>query len=109
MTKSQRKYRPPPNKIPPRVTDAGPWRGDETRAGAGGSETPEAAAERAEGNAPLSVAEAQRRSNELPDEAPSTIPPPPVDAADSRENLEEKREAAAEEHAAEPDHPHSKY
>src|SRR5512140_3074943 len=73
-------------------TGDGPWRGQETRPGAGGSESPEAAAVRAEGNAPVTVADAVRLSA---DDARGGTPaasrrPEPQAAADSGENVEEK-------------------
>ncbi len=67
---------------------------------------------RAEGNESISVADAVRRSA---DDAAGGTPaedrrPDPQSAADSGENAEEKRIAAAEEHTAEEfrRHPHGK-
>jgi hypothetical protein len=84
------------------------WRGDETRPGLQGSETPEDAARRAEGNAPIRVDEAVRTAEE--DDHPtlpilSSTPGREGDEeSDGEENSEEKRIAAAEEHAEQPRH-----
>jgi hypothetical protein len=80
---------------------ASDWRGQETRPGAGGSETPEAAASRAEGNAPVNADDEARRTAEA-DRSVSRQDPPhrrPAAGADDKENAEEKRRAAAEEHS----------
>lgn len=80
------------------------WHGQEARPGSGGSESPEDAAKRAEGNAPLAAAEAARRAANVDDAAPGPRGPHrhPEAGADDVENAEEKRRAVAEEHAAEP-------
>ncbi len=86
----------------PKARPISAWHGQETRPGPGGSETPEAAASRAEGNAPLPVEEALRRIEETPEEQLGNARSHSKDASDSDENVEEKREAAAEEHATQP-------
>jgi hypothetical protein len=67
------------------------------------SETPEAAASRAEGNAPVDAAEEARRSRS-PDPGQTARPSqPPRDGSDPRDQStidELKRQAAVEEHAA---------
>lgn len=79
------------------------WHGDETRPGVPGSETPEEAATCAEGNAPISVDEAVRRAAEEDHPTvPDTARPKGANESDSEENAEEKRIAAAEEHAEQP-------
>jgi hypothetical protein len=91
------------------------WKGEavEEPAVAGRSGSPEDAARRAEGNAPVAAERANDASS-----APGTFdwkhPPRPDAALDDeaarRENEEEKRQAAAEEHAADsPKHaPHGR-
>lgn len=83
------------------------WHGDEVgkREGPGRhlSETPEAAASRAEGNAPVDAsAEARRSHSPDPDQAarPSRPPRDVAAARDERTIDELKRQAAVEEHAA---------
>lgn len=110
MSKSKRND-PVPIKTYAKANDQ-PWHGQETRPGAGDSESAEDAASRAEGNAPVPVAQA----NESPDEAAARStpapenPPNPDEQPDSAENAAEKQEAAAEEHAAQPSRraPHGK-
>ena len=91
------------------------WKGEavEEPEASARSEPPEAAARRAEGNAPVAAERASDRST-----APGTFywkhPPHPDAALDDeaarRENEEEKRQSAAEEHAADsPKHaPHGR-
>jgi hypothetical protein len=94
---------------PDRATAEGQhgWQGDEVeeRDGPGRhlSETPEAAASRAEGNAPVDASAEARRSHSPDTVQPRRPSPPPRDVPDSRDQdlIDElKRQAAAEEHAA---------
>jgi hypothetical protein len=88
------------------------WRGEGVEAApVHGEETSEAAAARAEGNAPLPLESAAREARHALD--PSTYDParPKSDSPDdSAENLAEKEEAAREAHAEEPSRhaPHGK-
>jgi hypothetical protein len=83
------------------------WHGEGVEPAGAGTETAEAAAARAEGNAPLSVeaAEAADRAGDPSDHAEHKHPHPD----DSAENLKEKQQAAREAHAEAPRHgPHGK-
>jgi hypothetical protein len=98
-----------PGTEPDRATgeDKHGWHGDEVEERDGParhlSETPEAAASRAEGNAPVDASAEARRSESPDTVAPSRPSRPPHDVADERDQElidELKRQAAAEEHAA---------
>ena len=80
--------------------ESGPWHGDAVSSGQRTSETPEASADRAEGNAAIRADQARERQHPDGRERASEGKSAPNDSADSQENSEEKRQAAVEEHAA---------
>ena len=87
------------------------WQGEGVEPEPGSSESPEAAAARAEGNAPLSVAAAVEEDRRDVHADASTRPGTPSHkAGDDAENIEEKRQAAKEAHAELPSRrsPHGK-
>ncbi len=87
------------------------WHGEGVEPQPGASESPEAAAARAEGNAPLSVEAAVEEDRRDVHADASTRPGTPSrKPGDDAENIEEKRQAAKEAHAELPSRhsPHGK-
>lgn len=93
-----------PEKAQPGASETGHhWRGGGVEPGTTAvHETAEAAASRAEGNAPVTVAEAKDSGGRDRHPGARAMPASAEAKADEAENAEEKRQAAAEEHADQP-------
>lgn len=90
----------PTKKAPPKTKAAKAWHGDEVRSSPGPGSSAEDAALRAEGNEPVRAVDAVRDADPGTFIERGPARRPRADDPDAAENVEEKRQSAAEEHAA---------